>query len=369
VTGLFYIRKGFDVVNIQIGEHVIPLWLITTLLISGIGGISAYYVWKTLTIPFEVKEPLEIMSYPSELSLFPGETKEFNITIHNCASINYSVTLDFQLDNTTYQDNYATFSDEIYTVIPGQQNLTAWVMVELYAPHTNASLTIDFKRGVYLSGLVGYWKLDEGSGTTAYDSSVNNNTGTLNGPSWVDGKYGKALGFDGIDDYVSIPTLYSSSPDSLTVMAWIKSPLNQSGYIFYHGDNGEFLLHNGERLRDGPVSGRYPDLASFSVKIQGTWYDVYSPPLTPNTWHHLTGVWIKGAFLRIYVDGELAGENTAIPDSYLYDPGSSYNPSIGVYKRGAEPDTFFEGVIDELMICNRALSAEEVEAHYKSLLP
>ena len=356
-------------VNIQIGGHIIPLWLITTLLISGIGGISAYYVWKTLTIPFEVKEPLEILSYPSELSLYPGETKEFNVTIENHASVNYSVILDFSLDNTTYQDSYVTFSSEIYTVILGQQNLTAWVMVKANAPSTNASLTIDLRRGVYPFGLVGYWKFDEGSGTTVYDSSVNNNTGTLNGPSWVDGKYGKALSFDGTDDYVSISTLYSSSPDSLTVTAWIKSPFNNAGYIFYHGDNGEFLLHNGERLRDGPVYGRYPDLASFSVKLHGTWYDVYSPPLTPNTWHYIAGVWIKGISLKLYVDGVLAGENTAIPDYYLIDPGSSYYPSIGVYKRGAEPDTFFEGLIDEVRVYNRTLSAIEVEAHYTSLPP
>lgn len=354
--------------SIKIGKHVIPLWFITTLLISGVGGISAYYVWETVIMNFEVKEPLEILYYPTELSLYPGETEEFNITLENHASVNYSVILDFSLDNTTYQNNYVKFSNEIYTVILGQQNLTALVMVEPYAPPINASLTVDLKRGIYPSGLVAYWKFDEGSGTTIHDSSVNNNTGTLNGPSWVDGKYGKALGFDGIDDYVSTPTLYSSSPDSLTVMACIKSPFNQSGYVFYHGDNGEFLLHNGERLRDGPVFGRYPDLASFSVKIQGTWYDVYSAPLTPNTWHHLTGVWIKGVSLRIYVDGELAGENTEIPDSYLYDPGSSYSPSIGVYKREAESDTFFEGVIDEVMIYNRGLSAKEVEALYKNKL-
>jgi len=338
------------------------------MLVSGIGA-SAYYAWQTLTLQLEVKEPLEIISYPLELSLYPGEKIDFNVTVRNRASVNYSVVLYFSLDNTTYQDNYVTFSDEIYTVIPGQQNLTAWLTVEAYAQPVNASLTIDFKRGPYPSGLVGYWKFNEGSGTTAHDSSVNNNTGTLNGPSWVDGKYGKALGFDGIDDYVSIPTLYSSSPDSLTVTAWIRSPLNQSGYIFYHGDNGEFLLHNGERLRDGPVSGRYPDLASFSVKIQGTWYDVYSSPLTPNTWHHIAGVWIKGVSLKIYVDGVLAGENTAIPDSHLYDPGSSYGPSIGVYKRGTEPDTFFEGLIDEVMVYNRALSAEEVKALYTNSLP
>jgi len=131
--------------EIRIGKYAVPLWLIVVLLVSGIGA-SAYYTWQTLTIQLEVKEPLEILSYPSELSLYPGETKEFNVTIENRASVNYSVVLDFSLDNITYQDNYITFSNEIYTVIPGQQNLTAWLKVESHAPPLNASLTIDFMR-------------------------------------------------------------------------------------------------------------------------------------------------------------------------------------------------------------------------------
>jgi len=133
--------------KIKIGKHLIPLWLIAVLLISGIGsGVLGYYLWKTLTIPLEVKEPLEILFYPSGLSLFPGETKEFNVTVENNASMNYSVILDFQLSNATYQANYATFSNEIYTVIPGQQNLTAWLMVASNAPPTTSSLTIEFRR-------------------------------------------------------------------------------------------------------------------------------------------------------------------------------------------------------------------------------
>ena len=352
---------------LKIGRHIIPLWLIVVILISAASsGALGYYVWTKLTMPLEIEEPIEILSYPSKLSLYPGENKTFQISLINHASVNYSVVLDFSMNNTTYQENYVTFSNEIYTVIPGQQNLTAWLNVESYAPPTNVTLIVDCRRGTYSSGLVVYWKFDEGSGTTTRDSSVNNNTGTLNGPSWINGKYGKALAFDGIDDYVGIPTLLSLSPTSLTVTAWIKSPFTHAGYIFYHGDNGEFLLHNGERLRDGPVSGRFPDLASFSVKIQGTWYDLYSPPLTPNAWHYITGVWIKGVSLKIYVDGVLAGENTAIPDYYLFDPGPPYSPSMGVYCRGVEQDTFFEGLIDEVRIYNRALSSEEIQALYAS---
>jgi hypothetical protein len=56
------------------------------------------------------------------------------------------VTLEFSLDNATYQDYYVTFSNELYNVIPGQQILSAWLAVEPYAPPANSSLTIRLVR-------------------------------------------------------------------------------------------------------------------------------------------------------------------------------------------------------------------------------
>ena len=54
--------------------------------------------------------------------------------------------------------------------------------------------------------LVGWWWFDDGVGTTAADSSGYKNNGTLtNGPMWVAGKFGKAMQFDGVDDYVTVP--------------------------------------------------------------------------------------------------------------------------------------------------------------------
>jgi hypothetical protein len=66
--------------------------------------------------------------------------------------------------------------------------------------------------------LVGYWKFDEGSGTVAYDSSGNNKTGTIvNAPTWVAGKLGSALDFNGIDSYVKIPDNLIRNTDPITV--------------------------------------------------------------------------------------------------------------------------------------------------------
>ena len=211
------------------------------------------------------------------------------------------------------------------------------------------------------SGLIANWKIDEGNGDTIFDSSGNNYQGTIQGASWIETDGNTALSFNGVSDYVSIPSLSVSNINSLTVSAWIKSDFSKTGYIFYHGDTGEFLLHNGERFSDGPVAGRYPNIASFSVKLAGsTWYDVYSNSLEPNVWHQIVGVWEKGNSLKIYVDGVLAGQNTAISSDYLLSPGSYWLPSLGVYNRGAESNTYYKGLLSNVMVYNKALTSQEI---------
>lgn len=132
--------------NIKVRDKVVPLWFIVVFLVSGIAVPLLAYVWQSVTVPFEVREPLEILSYPSEFSLFPGETVEFNVTLQNHASTNYSVIFDYQLNDTYYLVNYVKFSEEEYIVVPGLQTLNAWLFVEPNAPPTQASLTINFLR-------------------------------------------------------------------------------------------------------------------------------------------------------------------------------------------------------------------------------
>lgn len=97
-------------------------------------GSLATYDLQSVNIPLEVKEPIEILDYPSDFSLFPGETTEFDIAIHNMASVIYSLAIDFALNNTDYQSKYVTFSNETYTAIPGTQIFTAWLRVSTDAP-------------------------------------------------------------------------------------------------------------------------------------------------------------------------------------------------------------------------------------------
>ena len=72
-------------------------------------------------------------------------------------------------------------------------------------------------------GLVLYLSFDEGAGDTARDSSGHGNNGEINGPKWVEGADGKALEFDGVDDYVEVPynDMFNIN-DAMTLAAWVK---------------------------------------------------------------------------------------------------------------------------------------------------
>jgi hypothetical protein len=216
--------------------------------------------------------------------------------------------------------------------------------------------------------IMAWWKLDEGNGTTVYDSSWHNMQGTIHGANWTstNGKY--FLSFNGESDYVALPSLPLTNLTALTVSAWINSDLTKPGFIIYNGNLGEFKLGNGDLSVDGNIQTQYSKYANFSVKLSNIgWCNVYASfPMEPNTWHHIVGVWIKGEALKLYVDDALAGENDNISSSGLYAadttlPGSFFS-SLGIYSQAHwDKSGFFKGQINNVMIYNKALNNQEIE--------
>ena len=119
----------------KVGRYVVPVWFVAIVLVSIIGSVLGYYALNMVSIPFEVKEPIEVVGYPSQFSLYPGQSSVFDVTVQNNANMNYSVMLVFHLNDTTYPINDITFSNVIYTVAPGQQDLTAWLNVSSAVQH------------------------------------------------------------------------------------------------------------------------------------------------------------------------------------------------------------------------------------------
>jgi hypothetical protein len=200
-------------------------------------------------------------------------------------------------------------------------------------------------------GLVGRWKLDEGSGTSAADSSGAGNNGALTGPAWVTTGYPgadypnpAALRFDG-NDHVQLGTNNlpaNNRPQTLAL--WLN-------YAAVPDANGQICLAitdgnaGGERLKLGFKEQR---LAAFKSGNPPVLVDV-APP-APG-WHHLAYSY-DGTTNRLYVDGVQRATSTTAPDT-----GPANNARLGANFDGSEP---FTGLLDEVRIYNRALTAAEI---------
>ena len=190
-------------------------------------------------------------------------------------------------------------------------------------------------------GLYAHWKFDDGSGGTAIDSAGTNN-GILNGePTWTNGRIDGALSFDGIDDYVAVPTIVPLIGNTVTVHAWICTSefaglwnliLTQnagSGYYFYV-DSGRPTFYL-------VVGAAYVKAISTEAISAGQWY-------------HVAGT-NDGTNLKLYINGQL--KDSATSTGFL---GVSSNAYIG---HGPASSLYYNGLIDDVRIYNRALSESE----------
>jgi len=192
--------------------------------------------------------------------------------------------------------------------------------------------------------LIGWWKLDESSGTVAHDSSGNGHNGTLKGgPTWVLGKVDGALLFDGVDDYVEIGSVGISGMDTRTVVAWVRASGTQIA-----ADAGIFGF-----IPDGTYEGTYFDLevdkdGNYVGNIRGySW--IFAPVDTD--WHHF-GVTYEDQQALMYYDGRLIDEDEG-------EIGTLDQVRIGA---NLSRSAYFPGMIDDFRIYNRVLTDTEIMA-------
>jgi hypothetical protein len=107
---------------------------------------ASYYIWNSKTVPFTVDEPLSVTEFPTEIHFHPGQNATINITISNSADINYFVSLVITLSDTSYQQSYVQVSNQTYTIVPGDNAISAWIAVSQDAPNSQQQLTVDFLR-------------------------------------------------------------------------------------------------------------------------------------------------------------------------------------------------------------------------------
>ena len=217
-------------------------------------------------------------------------------------------------------------------------------------------------------GLLAHWEFDESSGTTVRDSSGNGRDGTLLGdPKWVAGIIGSgALSLDGTEGMVEVPHHASLNlTDALTITAWVKLH-DLSTYYFIVS-----------KQPSGTARSNYPGNYEFRMEAntgavqfghQQTESEVYTfytstRRIVVEQWYHVAVAFTKGGMVEFYIDGAPAG---SAAQSTNFGVLNNEPVRIGGRKDGY---SFFNGLLDDIHIYNRALSAAQMQKLYDGIPP
>lgn len=219
---------------------------------------------------------------------------------------------------------------------------------------------------------VGWWKLDECTGTTLNDSSGNGNNGSLTlgasgqttagdcntnaSTAWYNGRSGKfnsgSLNFDGVSDYVTISgTTFEgfTTTSRLTLAAWIKSDAAGSA-------NNRAILTRYTAGQDVYSLDIVNGVLSFStngtVRASGT----TNLNSSGATWYHVTVAWDRdvSSTIRLYVNGVPDGTGT------LSSAYTNYNQPIVIGSNNGNGN-YFDGQIDDVQVFDYALTETQIK--------
>jgi len=212
------------------------------------------------------------------------------------------------------------------------------------------------------SNLVGLWHLDEGSGTTAYDSSGNGNDGTLiNDPQWVTGKFGDALSFNGINNYVNCEK-NGDITTAITIEAWI----NPSAFTDYDAIVTNFEWRDASKRQGWSFRVMANRKLAWRAVLSGNYYYFITSEseMETNNWYHVV-LTHDVNYTRLYINGSLDKEET--PSGTIVNLGKALKIGYDDFAG----DRVFNGTIDEVRIWNTALTADQLIIYddFNGLLP
>ncbi len=242
----------------------------------------------------------------------------------------------------------------------------------LASTYDEATITIDPNTGGPTK--TAWLKLDEGSGSSASDTTGNGHTGTLySSPSWISGKFSNALSFNGSSSYMGISNFSLNS--SFSISFWFKPTSgsldsSQSGYhyVFSWGNipestNGVQVWFTtasepnwGTAIRTFASDANGTNMNdSDCLTVMSTSYNFYD-----GNWHLYTLTFSGTNGRKVYLDGNMKVSDTK-------DVGHSITLPTGIYV-GARSDLnsarFYNGGVDDLRIYNLELASTDVSNIY-----
>jgi hypothetical protein len=306
-------------------------------------------VWSFWVPPKEAYEPTV-----SDGAKFVATDVELGWAAGFGAKLHY-VYFGDDLDTVTNATGGTAQSDATFTPGALEEGKTYyWRVDEFEAPATHTgdvwSFTTVPNVPVGDPDLVGWWKLDEGAGISVVDWSGQGNHGTLQGdPQWVDGIDGIALSCGGSGDWVTTGLMPADvgvdGGNAKTVTAWVYTMGFNNGGIYDMGsqsDGQEFCLRTTGTTNEWRVQRwGYPTYD----------FDVTYP--TQNQWVHFAQVYsgsAAGNMTTLYADGVSIG-------TQMVELNTANTPFV-IGRYGS--NTGFNGVIDDVRLYNKALTAEEI---------
>src|SRR3989344_839628 len=207
------------------------------------------------------------------------------------------------------------------------------------------------------SSLVAYYPFDY----SFKDSSGNGNDGILNGiVDFVPGYQGQGASFDGVNgNCVTLPSNALDLRNSLSISAWVNTALTNVTRAIL--SKGSVQSSAGNEQYSLILSRAGGEVFRFRVS-NGTSFLTAAAPLSPSIdqWHHVAGIF-DGTSVYLYVDGLLVTSNTNANFGIL-----NSRPAIAIGCEGGGVQNVWDGMIDELSVYNRALTAGEVSGLYNN---
>lgn len=210
------------------------------------------------------------------------------------------------------------------------------------------------------AGLVGWWSLDETSGTTANDLFGLHDGTHQNGPAPVAGKVGSGLSLDGSNDFISVPDdpELDVGTGDFSLSAWILPTFDGTIVSKRQSVGGKYRGFVWMVFGSGQLLQIADDVNS--------WYNMYYPfgTLTNGQWHFVTVTVDRDSptGCRMYVDGALVYATNP-----MNRPGNLDNASaLNIGRTSDDGFNSIKGTLDEVALYDRALTAGEVQSLYNA---